>query len=177
MEFIHKLICLHAQQFLLLLLMPIVSCKICGKEFYTKPFWLKRGYGNYCSPKCQYEGRRNGRTIKCHICGKETYKSLAKLKNSKSKKYFCGKSCQTQWRNSVFVGPKHANWVHGRQSYKSVLTRHKIPAVCGVCRTKDRRVLAAHHMDRNRDNNKVSNLRWLCHNCHHLVHHYNVVIS
>jgi predicted HNH restriction endonuclease len=35
-------------------------------------------------------------------------------------------------------------------------------------------VLAVHHVDQNRTNNKVTNLAWLCHNCHHLVHRYPI---
>jgi len=110
----------------------------------------------------------------CYVCNKEIYKPLRALINSKSKKYFCGKSCQTKWRNSEFVGPKHANWKHGSASYKSVLSRHNIPKKCILCKTTDTRVLAVHHIDENHSNNALENLAWLCHNCHHLVHHDRV---
>lgn len=152
--------------------MPNVNCKICSKEFYAKPFWLARGYGLYCSKECHYQGIRKGKNMPCDICGKETYKQLKQLQNSKSKKFFCSKSCQTIWRNQEFIGPKHANWNEGLYAYRSVLGRHKIPKICTLCKTKDIRVLAVHHVDKNRKNNVVSNLSWLCHNCHHLVHHY-----
>lgn len=46
--------------------------------------------------------------------------------------------------------------------------------MCTLCKTEDKRVLATHHIDRNRLNNSVNNLAWLCHNCHFLVHHDNV---
>ena len=65
-----------------------------------------------------------------------------------------------------------SNWKDGMYAYRSVLTRHKVSAKCTLCGTKDKRVLAVHHVDENRKNNKVENLRWLCHNCHHLVHYY-----
>lgn len=51
--------------------------------------------------------------------------------------------------------------------------RQSIPKICRLCKTKDIRVLAVHHIDKNRKNNKISNLAWLCHNCHLLVHHYD----
>lgn len=153
--------------------MPLVPCKICGSEFYTKPFWLKRGYGKYCSPKCQYEGRKGGSVVLCFTCGKEVYRSRKELRVSKSKKYFCSKSCQTRWRNSEFTGEKHANWKTGAHAYRSVLKRHRIPQICGLCNIKDVRVLAVHHLDSNRRNNELSNLIWLCHNCHFLAHHYD----
>ena len=106
------------------------------------------------------------------MCGKKSYKSKVNLGRSKSGKFFCSKSCQTKWRNQEFVGPKHANWTGGKYSYRSVLTRNKVLKVCFLCKTKDVRVMAVHHKDRNRKNNKVENLVWLCHNCHHLVHYY-----
>jgi len=154
--------------------MPQVSCKLCEKEFYAKPFFLKKGNAKYCSAECQYKAARKGSNVPCYICKKETYRSKAKLKSSKSKKYFCNKSCQTKWRNREFIGEKHANWIHGRSAYKSVLTRNKIPAVCKICKTKDERVLAVHHKDQDRLNNKLNNLVWVCHNCHHLVHNYGI---
>lgn len=152
--------------------MPVVSCKKCGKDFYAKPFWIKKGYGNFCSTKCQYEGRKSGRKVKCEVCGKEVYRSLSRLSRSKSKNFFCGKTCQTKWRNQVFIGEKHANWKHGKNSYRSVLERNRIPKICRLCSSKDVRVLETHHLDKNRENNKLSNLVWLCRNCHFLVHHH-----
>lgn len=149
------------------------KCKICGKQFSTKPYFVRTGGGKYCSTICHHKGLRKGRVVKCFLCSKEVYKPPKAFKQSKSKKLFCGKSCQTRWRNALFVGPKHANWVHGKEAYKSVLTRHGVPAVCGTCKIQDKRVLAVHHIDRNRKNNRVDNLTWLCHNCHHLVHNYS----
>ena len=152
--------------------MPIVKCKICAKEFYGKPYFLRLGHAKYCSSACQYQGRRRGKIMPCEICGKESYKNTKQLRGSKSGKFFCSKSCQTIWRNQEFVGPKHQNWKTGLHSYRSVLGRHKIPAFCTLCLTDDKRILAVHHVDKNRKNNNVSNLAWLCPNCHFLVHHY-----
>lgn len=151
--------------------MPIVNCKICKKEFYGKPFFLKQGHAKYCSLACMHVGSRTGKIVPCHFCGREVYKTVKALRVSKSKKYFCSKSCQTKWRNSVFVGPKHANWKEGLHAYRSVMFRNRIPKICRLCKGTDERVLAVHHIDRNRKNNKVTNLAWLCHNCHFLVHH------
>lgn len=151
--------------------MPIVTCKICKKEFYGKPFFLKQGHAKYCSVYCVKIGRRTGSIIDCNVCGKKVYKTAKELRLSKSKKYFCTKSCQTIWRNSVFIGPKHANWKEGLHAYRSVMLRNHIPKICRLCNSSDERILAVHHIDRNRRNNAISNLAWLCHNCHFLVHH------
>jgi len=155
--------------------MPTVRCKICKKSFYAKPHWLKLGWGKYCSESCQREGQKNGKIVKCYICDKDTYKTERDLRRSKSKKYFCSKSCQTIWRNTiVFVGPNHANWRGGNSSeiYRNILRRTGKKEQCILCRTPDKRVLAAHHVDHNHGNNDPKNLTWLCHNCHFLVHHY-----
>ena len=151
--------------------MPIVNCKLCSSEFYGKPSHIKMGYAKYCSSVCQYKNRKNGKDVFCDVCGKKTYKQLKQLTKSKSGKFFCSKSCQAVWRNQVFVGNKHANWKNGLFAYRSVLTRNKISKFCTLCKTKDIRVLAVHHVDKNRKNNSLSNLAWLCHNCHFLVHH------
>ena len=151
--------------------MAVVKCIECSKEFYAKPFWIKKGWGKYCSSKCQHAGMRTGKDVPCHMCDKITYKQGKDFKRSKSGLFFCSKSCQTKWRNQLYVGEKHSNYTTGIYSYRSVLDRHKIPKICKLCKNADIRVLAVHHIDKNRKNNKLKNLAWLCHNCHFLVHH------
>ena len=153
--------------------MPIVKCKLCINKFYAKPSWIKKGWGKYCSKNCQYESNKNGKTVQCFICQKQTYKSSKELRVSKSKKYFCGKSCQTIWRNSVvFVGSRHRNWRDGEHAYRNILLRSGVARTCKRCSMSDVRLLAVHHLDKNRKNNNVRNLIWLCPNCHFLIHHY-----
>jgi len=149
-----------------------VYCKLCNKEFNAKPSWIKKGQGIYCSASCHHTDPRKGKVVLCDTCGKETYKPPKALNGSKSGKYFCGKSCQTVWRNSEFVRERHPNWKGELCSYRGVIERSKVLPVCTLCKIKDKRVLAVHHVDHDRANNKVENLAWLCHNCHHLVHRY-----
>lgn len=151
--------------------MPIKKCKICNNRFYAKPFFLRNGKAKYCSLKCMGLDKRKGKIFNCFSCDKEIYKTKKAINKSKSKKYFCSKSCQTKWRNTEFTGEKHSNWKGGVSTYKDILIRNKIPQMCKFCKKKDIRILAVHHIDRNRKNNNLSNLTWLCHNCHHLVHH------
>ena len=149
-----------------------VSCKQCKDIFDAKPSWILNGHGLFCSSVCQYASVRKGKYVPCNQCGKETYKQKKALERSKSGKFFCGKSCQTIWRNSEFIQEKHPNWIHGRNAYKSVMRRSGAIQMCTLCKTNDKRVLAIHHIDEDRTNNKIENLVWLCHNCHHLVHHH-----
>jgi len=157
--------------------MPIVKCKICSTEFYVKPSQQKLGYGKYCSVKCQVEGRKKGKFVYCTICNKKTWKRPKALKHSKSGKFFCGKSCQTIWRNKFYSGDKHPNWQGGEhQHYRSFMLKGNTKQICKICGNKDKRVLIVHHLDENRRNNNIANLIWLCCNCHYLVHHYKIKI-
>ena len=153
--------------------MPIVRCQICDKAFYIKPNRLARGWGKYCSNQCKHIGKKNGKQIACTVCGQLTYKVPKDIARSRSGKLFCSKSCQTIWRNSkVYIGDKHPNWKSGETAYRGILKRTGSAQICARCLTNDTRLLAVHHRDRNRQNNNPANLLWLCHNCHHLVHHY-----
>lgn len=153
--------------------MPTVRCNRCSKEFYAKPHWLDKGHGKYCSQKCCIENQKTGKLFSCFMCKKKAYRSRGQQKKSRSGRYFCSKSCQTTWRNTiVYVGKNHSNWKHGTTAYRNIMKRAKIAPICARCNNDDVRILTAHHKDRNRQNNDVSNLVWLCHNCHFLVHRY-----
>jgi len=153
--------------------MVLVSCKTCSKEFKAKPSHVKNGYAKYCSRECGYEGMRKGSYRKCDLCGINAYKKRRQLNGSKSGKFFCSKSCQTKWRNGLYTGKDHSNWKHGRNVYRTILNNSDKKKECQICKTQDTRVLEGHHIDRNRQNNVIENLAWLCCNCHFLVHHYN----
>jgi len=147
------------------------SCKICRKVFYVKPSHLKLGWGKYCSLACRHKSQIRGTKFKCYSCGRKTYRSLSQQKHSKSGKFFCSKTCQTKWRNKYFIEEKHANWKSGNSVYREILKRSRSKVVCVLCGIENELLLTAHHKDHNRNNNKISNLIWLCLNCHFLVHH------
>jgi len=155
--------------------MPQVRCKLCEKKFYAKPSWLKRGWGKYCSSKCQYKAQLKGKFVYCDICGKKIWRKPLQLKRSKSGKFFCSKSHHMAWKNKILqVGESHPNWAGGEFAGRGILERSGKRMICEYCGNSDRRVLMVHHKDENRKNNKIINLVWLCQNCHHLVHCYNV---
>src|SRR3990172_8298500 len=116
--------------------------------------------------------KKTGKEVSCDICDKKVYRIPKGLKGSKSGKYFCSKSCQTLWRNQLYIGPAHKNFKTGEFVYRAKMERHKVPKICRLCKTTDYRVLAVHHIDKDRENNMLENLVWLCNNCHFLVHHY-----
>lgn len=154
--------------------MPVLKCLICAREFYVKPSHQKRGWGKYCSVSCRAKSQFRGKFVNCFICNLQIYRSPKDLRNSQSKKFFCSKTCQTIWRNTIlFSGENSTNWKHGKSAYRRILQRTKKEQICTLCKTDDKRILIVHHKDKNRYNNNVENLIWLCHNCHYLIHHYS----
>ncbi len=152
--------------------MTFRNCKICNAEFYVKPSHIERGWGKFCSKECQNKGQLSGGLTHCFTCRKQIYRSSAQVRHSKSRRFFCGKSCQTIWRNSgVFIGEAHGNWKGGESVYREILLKADRPKKCERCGIGDLRILSVHHVDKNRKNNRLDNLVWLCFNCHHLIHH------
>jgi hypothetical protein len=150
--------------------MPKVNCKICSYEFYVKPSHVKLGHGVYCSRACKVFSQRKGKYVNCAICNALTWKQPKAILHSKSQKFFCDKHCQAVWRNKVFSGPLHSKWKGGENIYRKVMTRNNPTPCCTSCGIVNIKVLVVHHIDRNRQNNNMSNLVWLCRNCHYLVH-------
>ncbi len=125
----------------------------------------------YCSRKCRDIGFKKGTFVACEICGKKIWRTPRDEKRSKSQKYFCNKSCQTQWRNKFYSGERHPLWNGGIFLYRKTLLETGATAVCKNCGIKDFRVLLVHHKDHDKRNNALENLEWLCWNCHHLIHY------
>jgi hypothetical protein len=153
--------------------MPYVKCKICRRDFYAKPGHLNIGWGKYCSIKCRTKSQYIGKYLKCDYCGKDIYKSPSDLKKSSSRKFFCNRACHCAWENVNRRNLENApNWNGGEAIYREIMEKRNKKKICANCRIKDSRLLVVHHKDKNRKNNKVENLEWLCRNCHYLEHFY-----
>ena len=153
------------------MVVPSVHCLLCNTLFYVKPSHQKLGFGKYCSKECRSNAQLKGEVVSCYTCQKKIYRSLGRMRHSKSGNFFCSKTCQTRWRNSFFSEEKHPNWLGGTSSYREILLRtHRIQR-CLCCDNNDSRVLIVHHIDHDRKNNDISNLIWVCLNCHFLIHH------
>lgn len=152
--------------------MKDVVCSFCNRKFKRKESQIKSAIRHYCSVYCSEQGRKRGKIVRCFVCKKTTYKKLKALKLSKSGEYFCSHKC-----SNIFIGrgqraENHPNWAGGIFSYKNLLKRTDLKKECILCGKNDSRILCVHHLDKDRGNNKISNLVWLCRNCHFLVHAY-----
>ncbi len=151
--------------------MPWISCANCTKDFYAKPSHIKIGWGKYCSQLCSSEKMKTGEVRSCEICKKSFYRTKLEIKRSKSGRFFCNKSCFAVWKNAhVLSGENHGNWKGGENTYRKIMLRNNIKPICSKCDITNVKVLVVHHIDQNRKNNKIDNLRWLCRNCHYLAH-------
>jgi len=147
------------------------KCLICGKTFYIKNFHAKKGWGKYCSIKCHAKGQIKGKWVECDHCGKKVWRTPKDFKRSKNNKFFCSVRCHCIWENkNVRYGINAPNWIVGEHCYRALLKKAGIEAKCRRCGNADKRVLAVHHKDSNRKNNRIENLEWLCRNCHCIVH-------
>jgi len=91
---------------------PNTQCSICGKEFYIKPYFIRHGWGKYCSRKCQNESQKTGKLVICSYCGQKVYRAPKELNRlSKTKTYFCNKSCQCAWKNKQRKGKQAFNLI------------------------------------------------------------------
>jgi len=108
-------------------IMPIPNrvCQQCGKEFYTPPSNIKRGYGRFCTKKCKGKwqskycvgknsaGWRYGRTkCSCKLCGKEFSVKKSVIKNGGGK--FCSKKCYGKWNSINRAGKNSPFWAGGK---------------------------------------------------------------
>lgn len=98
-------------------------------------------------------------TKECECCGKEfVVEGREKTKKLLKASRFCSRSCANN---------RSSWWKDNHTGYRTIAFHHygKKCAICGFDK-----VVEVHHIDRNRDNNDVSNLIPLCPNHHVMLH-------
>jgi len=104
------------------------------------------------------KGMRSGIFIKCPECSNKFYKEPS------SKRKFCSRKC--------FISQFSKYWHKFHPEIKNYSRRVILKKIikCEKCGFPDKRILMVHHLDGNKRNNHLDNLKVLCPNCHYLQH-------
>lgn len=142
---------------------PNTVCIVCGKAIYKRPSQIKLNHGNvFCSSNCY--GIYNRRESPCIVCGKPI---LAQL-NKKT----CSRECAN--KNRAGIKYKQGSLKDKVKTYIALKKRlsESRGTICEVCGYSKFEILQVHHIDHNRQNNELRNLKLICPNCH-FESHYN----
>ncbi len=155
-------------------------CDFCNTLYEAEERYLNRGQGKYCSRSCGSAARIGNRpqppapNVECAYCSKPFYKNLSKQRCSRSGLFFC---CRDHKDKAQRIGgikeiqPPHYGVVEGIHSYRRIAFE-AYPHECDTCGWDDpKEILVVHHIDRDRTNDSVENLKILC-PTHHEAEHY-----
>ncbi len=141
------------------------NCKNCKKEINKKPWEIKKGGNLFCSRTCYSTYNPKTVEVLCGVCNKKLIKYPSDIKKSKSGNLYCSSSCSAIAANKSRFGKGHASY--RRQAFES---REIKCEECGW--DKEHGVLVVHHINRNRKDHTLTNLKILCPTCHSLEHFY-----
>lgn len=142
-----------------------VICKLCGCEF--KVIACRKKTAKYCSRRCYYKSLNGKGSVEhiCRCCGKRFMDSPS------HNRIYCSKTCVNKTALTRF-NPKTAG------TALTAMRRRGMVKSCSRCGySKNLAILGIHHKDRNRQNNRLSNLEVLCPNCHSIEHSKHLVHS
>ncbi len=133
-------------------------CERCGSLFKRHAGHLKQ---RFCSRQCV---KIDEKLFSCVFCKKEWSE-----KTSRKRKY-CSRSCARQHYGELLKNSNRANgiWPNYREAKTALLKANSQCSNCGWSEIPA--ILELHHIDRNRRNNRYSNLTLLCPTCHTTVH-------
>lgn len=138
------------------------TCCICSQPYTPRPCHAKKA--RYCSKKC-YTISLRGRgsvKLKCDICDKEYNRSPSEANYSiNACSYKCRGVANRTARPVSKDYPSVRRWMKRRNMIKKCED-------CGYDSISE--ILVVHHIDRDRQNNELENLKVLCPNCHAIEH-------
>jgi hypothetical protein len=144
------------------------QCQWCGKVFWVRKCYTRRGQGKYCSTSCsiQFRNKYFNPTRTQEVRDKIS-KNHADVSGENNPMYGVRGKDSPGWidgRNSSPAGEEAAVW-------RKVALMSK-PPVCEECGKKlSGRDLQVHHKDGYRSNNDIDNLMVVCSKCHNTVLH------
>ena len=140
------------------------TCLQCGKTFETHPSQIKRGGGKFCSTGCGTRYR--------NLTNNPSKREEVRRKISENHADVSGENNPMYGRR----GPLAPSWRGGRKAiggdiWRRIALTNK-PPVCEVCgKQAEGRKLHVHHIDKDHNNNDLSNLQVVCSWCHNNVIH------
>jgi hypothetical protein len=155
-----------------------LTCENCSKQFdrdlQEAVKRKKAGRRIFCSHKCSSEIRAKESLVdvSCKECGKEFKRRRCEVVENN----FCSRSCSNTHSNKKYVGESARNFKHGRSLYRGIALK-EYPSVCMVCGFDKEYAIEVHHIDKDRSNNNIENLKVLCANCHLGVHRGKIKIN
>lgn len=106
-----------------------LECEKCGNIFYAEKKQIKhelkfkRGRLKFCSVECSDLAHRKSHNLNCEECGKEIEVNDKVYRKSKTKHFFCSKSCSAKYNNRLrkpSEGTKRKTSESLRKYYSSV---------------------------------------------------------
>jgi hypothetical protein len=126
------------------------ACKTCGVRFTRNSFSKRK---DYCSPACIERSP-------CLTCGKII---IGRYTFQCEDRRFCTRRCAAIMKSAL------AKKEYKVLGFAATIVR-KGHLCCEKCDSSDVRCLVVHHLDKDRRNNQVNNLKTLCSNCHFAEH-------
>lgn len=145
-----------------------VSCP-CGASFLAPAHRVKTR--RHCSPKCRAEFSKRRAVVVCAWCVKEFELSASRKAKGVTGLKFCSRVCKDAAQRLgglAAIQPPHYGLGNGKHDYRQRALEHygEKCLACGYCAHP--RMLDVDHMDGDRSNNALENLRVLCVWCHAL---------
>ena len=165
------------------------NCLNCDKIFAAQVRYVKKGEAKFCSTQCVGKHKSKNTSpkksnVKCALCNKSFYKKPSRMKSKSGLSFCCRKHKDLAQRVDGLdeMTPAHYGTATPTLLSKSIETMKfnskyrriaftNLPRKCDKCDYNAHiQLLEVHHIDRNRDNNDLSNLKILCVMCHRKHH-------
>ena len=157
------------------------NCDLCGKHYESS---AKR----FCSHKCSATYRHNtsefgfkkGIATNRYLTSKKCKRCNKLFRPRTVKRKYCSKECYWIYRSNNIIGDKHPNWTGGSSmtvngyrhtwaSSKNRVLEHRHVMEQHLGR-KLKRSEHVHHINHNKTDNRIENLRVLTHDEHNRLH-------